>query len=77
MPKDFYRYTLRKTKIRRRCERCSKVIHKKQTYYRGVGRFDGRFTVQIMCCACGADEVQRQEEEKNESNQVFNDYLQF
>jgi hypothetical protein len=77
MPKDFHSYTVRKTKIRRRCENCSKIIPKKQSYYRGVGRSKGQFTVHILCCQCGAQELQRKEEEKDESNGVFDDYLQF
>jgi hypothetical protein len=77
MPSNFHSYTVRKTKIRRRCEHCSKIIPKKQSYFRGVGRSEGQFTVQILCCQCGAQELQRKEEEKDESNGVFDDYLQF
>lgn len=80
MPKDYYRFELRRTKIKRRCGNCSKIIVKKQTYYRGVGRSNGVFSVQVLCCACGAEEQHRKEEisDKNQQGEhhVFKDYLQ-
>lgn len=76
MPSPFYRYDLRRTQIRRRCDHCSKVIPKRQTYYRGAGRANGVFSVQVLCCACGALEQQRKEDEKQEETS-FNQYLEF
>lgn len=73
MPSPFHRFEIRRTKIKRRCSYCSKIIQKKQTYYRSVSRKHGAFTTTILCCQCGA----AKEMENDESNTVFDSYLNF
>ena len=78
MPGNFYTFEVRKTKIKRICQKCSTIIRKKQSYYRGVGRENGTFDVKILCCSCGAGEQSEREEQftflKTGEYRVFRDY---
>ena len=77
MPSPFYRYDLRRSKIRRRCDHCSKIIPKRQTYYRGAGRANGVFSVQVLCCACGSAVEQQRKEDEQPEETSFDQYLEF
>lgn len=65
MPKNFSRYELRRSKTKRICQDCSVIIRKKQSYYRGVERENGVFTVTVLCCRCGALRERSKEENEN------------
>lgn len=54
MPGDFHRWEFRRSKRRRLCNKCSKVIPKGQEYYSGVTREEGQFRTTALCIPCGA-----------------------
>ena len=54
MPTDFYRYEIRKSKKRRVCQVCSKVINKGAHYYYSRERKNGVFQRKTLCLEHGA-----------------------
>lgn len=74
MPKNFHRWEFRRSKCRRRCQRCSKIIPRGQEYFSSVTREEGQFIAKALCIACGA----KQEEKRDEpENGTFDRYSMF
>ena len=61
MPKDFERYEIRRTKLRRRCSKCSKIMSKGTEYCRYIKRTGDSFKVETLCLACGYKSVDNAE----------------
>ena len=61
MPKNFFHIEFRRTKKRRVCSECSKVILKGDKYAWTVGRSMGNFQYAAICESCGRCLKEQQE----------------
>lgn len=69
MPSDFHRFEFRRSKKRRICCLCSKVIPKGQEYYSSATREGGVFVARATCIACGAGMEQERKEKRVENSE--------